>query len=62
MATTDDCIRLLCAEALAAANDETVLREVLPKLQAAIAEHLYNVRVRAAKEIPIAFKPIPEAA
>jgi hypothetical protein len=61
MTGTDDRIRLLCAEALAS-NDETVLCAVLPELQAAIAEHLHNVRMKAAEEIPQVFRPTREAA
>jgi hypothetical protein len=38
------------------------LQKIIPELQAAMAEHVQNVRVKAAEEIPQAFKPILDAA
>jgi hypothetical protein len=61
MPATDERIRLLCSEALAA-NDETGLREVLPELQATLAEHVHNARVKAVEEIPQAFRATNDAA
>ena len=61
MPATEDCIRELCHQALAA-NDETVLREVLSELRAALAEHCHNARLKAAEKIPQVFRPIREAA
>jgi hypothetical protein len=56
---TEDRIRELCHQALAA-NDDNALREVLPELRAAIKEHCHNERLKAAEEIPQVFRPIGE--
>jgi hypothetical protein len=60
-ASSENRIRQFCVEALAA-SDDTVLDEVLPRLQAALAEHIHNAHIRAAEEIPQIFKPLKNAA
>ena len=54
MTTSDDRIRQLCSEALAA-QDDVALQKVLPNLQAAIAEHI-RIRLIAAQDVPRVFK------
>jgi len=56
MFSTEERIRQLCAEAIAA-QDDVALEKALSKLRAAIQVHIYSVRVMAATEIPRACKP-----
>jgi len=53
--TSEDRIRQRCREALAA-QDDIALQKVLPHLQAAIAEHIRNMRLIAAPDVPRLFK------
>jgi hypothetical protein len=54
--TSEDRIRQLCSEALAA-QDDAALGNILPHLQAAITEHIHNFRLIAAQEVPRLFNP-----
>jgi hypothetical protein len=47
-ASSENRIRQFCVEALAA-SDDTVLDEVLPRLQAALAEHIHNVHIKGCR-------------
>jgi hypothetical protein len=57
----DERIRVLCRLALAATSDAT-LSVVVPQLQAALAEHMKEMRKKAAQENPRVFRPESNAA
>ena len=61
MFSTEDHIRQLCTEAVAA-QDDAAREKALSDLKAAIRVHIYKIRVMAATEIPRAFKPMKDAA
>ena len=49
--TSEDRIRELCAQAVAATDDEA-LNTILPQLKDALHEHLKNLRLMVATEYP----------
>jgi hypothetical protein len=51
----EDRIRELCAQVLAA-PDSASLSHLLTELKAAMSEHIHNMRLMAAKEIPRLFR------
>jgi hypothetical protein len=50
--TSEDRIRNLCVQAVAAKDDDEVLNLILPQLKDALREHLGNVRRMVANEYP----------